>query len=490
MFEDENRSMPETVGQHTIERTLGTGGMGTVYAVRNSVGRVFALKVLHEEFAKQERFQSRFQNEARMMSELGEGHPNILEVDDFRQEDNGVLWMRMPLIEGIPANVSGKRWITLRDRMDDEGQLPMSVIYEVVDQLLDAVSYAHERGILHRDLKPANILFSENGILVGDFGLAKALKNDEFRQLFHLFLLDTNVSASSAPALEEMEGDLANFGHTLPEAKSSRSEARIGTLQYLAPELRSPDGDDHSVQSDVYAIGLIVYQMLTGEAEPGIGEMPSSYCDVSHEMDEWMSVAMARRAEKRFQSVNRMLKEWRDLPDFQKTNESDELSYSKGIEDIQSQTESENVSETIHADGKRAVQTQSKDDPSEKSFFNQETNTLSDNADSGSVEGTYEGEERKFGGIDFVWCPPGEFVMGSPAGEVGRNAGETQHKVTFTQGFWLAKNECSQSDWISVAGINPSFFKGEDLPVERVTWYGTQKWLKKMNEDVPLVEGW
>lgn len=539
MFEDKDRLMPDSIGQHTIERTIGTGGMGTVYAVRSAVGRIYALKVLHEEFAQQEQFRARFQNEARMMSELGAGHPHILEVDDFRQEDNGVTWMRMPLVEGIPATEPGKRWVTLRDRMEDEKQLALPVIREVVDQLLDAVSYAHERGILHRDLKPANLLLNEDGVLIADFGLAKAMQQEDFREKLQQSLLETQFSSSPG----EFEGDLGDIESTLPDVKSSRTAAIIGTLQYMAPELRPPAFEEHTVQSDLYAIGLIVYQMLTGESEPGIGDMPSDDReDLSGEMDRWVGQAMAKKASKRFKNASAMQGAWRALPEFAGEGEEDTAEIPVSIEAPPLQIPEAQEPEQRISDrplDPPSLPKRSTSKPKQVMYGSvaigavavflavvfglfgrgdgeqeepkkvtpvEEKKEIRDVPDSiredqlppvspteksaDAMEGSKAGEIRTFGGIEFVWCPPGKFLMGSPESEEGRLDEETQHSVTLTRGFWLAKTECTQAQWQTAMGNNPSKFQGGDLPVEQVSWDEAQEWLKKMNEQHSLPEGW
>ncbi|MDF1814904.1 MAG: CHAT domain-containing protein [Verrucomicrobiales bacterium] len=96
------------------------------------------------------------------------------------------------------------------------------------------------------------------------------------------------------------------------------------------------------------------------------------------------------------------------------------------------------------------------------------------------------GEEREFAGIIFCWCPAGTFQMGSPVGEARREIDETLHDVTLTRGFWLAKYECTQAQWKAVMGRNPSHFKGDDLPVELVSWDSAQQYIAKLNgEDGP-----
>ncbi|MCC6697178.1 MAG: formylglycine-generating enzyme family protein [Candidatus Hydrogenedentes bacterium] len=92
------------------------------------------------------------------------------------------------------------------------------------------------------------------------------------------------------------------------------------------------------------------------------------------------------------------------------------------------------------------------------------------------------GTERTFAGMTFVWIPPGTFMMGSPAGEEGRNEDEQQHQVTLTQGFWLGKYEVNQAQWQGVMGKNPSNFKGSTLPVETVGWNDCHVFIRKLNQ--------
>ena len=91
------------------------------------------------------------------------------------------------------------------------------------------------------------------------------------------------------------------------------------------------------------------------------------------------------------------------------------------------------------------------------------------------------GEVRTFSGIAFVWCPPGSFVMGSPQSEENRDDDETQHRVTLSKGFWMGKTEVTQAQWRAVMGDNPSYFKGDDRPVEQVSWEDCQSFVRKLN---------
>ncbi len=90
--------------------------------------------------------------------------------------------------------------------------------------------------------------------------------------------------------------------------------------------------------------------------------------------------------------------------------------------------------------------------------------------------------------MEMVWCPPGSFTMGSPSGEEGRFDNETQHRVTLTKGFWLGKYEVTQAQWKSVMGNNPSWFKGDNRPVECVSWEDCQEFIRKLNAMPEIVK--
>ena len=109
-----------------------------------------------------------------------------------------------------------------------------------------------------------------------------------------------------------------------------------------------------------------------------------------------------------------------------------------------------------------------------------------------TMKGDRAGEVREFGGIEMVWCPPGEFMMGSPENEEGRSlaGNEGQHRVSLTRGFWIAKTECTQDQWEKVTGQNTSRTKGANLPVEGLSWVDANGFLEKMNEREPLSSGW
>ena len=149
-------------GQYKVIRLLGRGGMGEVYEVENAIlGKRFALKLVNREIMQRPEALERFKREAMVMS--GFDHPNIVKVDDFG-EIEGHAVLRMELIKGGAFNQSeGGEFSSLAELLTGE-PLPESLVIDLLKQILEGLSYAHEQGVVHRDLKPSNILLqsSEN----------------------------------------------------------------------------------------------------------------------------------------------------------------------------------------------------------------------------------------------------------------------------------------------------------------------------------------
>ena len=202
---------------YTIERELGGGGMSRVFVAReNALGRAVVVKVLPPELSGVMSAE-RFRREIQLAASLH--HPHIVPVLTAG-EANGLLYYTMPLVEGE----------SLRSKLSREGELPIPEATRLMQQVADALSYAHEHGVIHRDLKPENILLSGRHAHVVDFGVAKAL---------------------SASAVVGTESGLTSVGIAL------------GTPAYMAPEQAAADPQsDHRV--DIYALGVVAYEALTG----------------------------------------------------------------------------------------------------------------------------------------------------------------------------------------------------------------------------------
>jgi serine/threonine protein kinase len=218
--------------KYFLEERLGEGGMGTVYRARHLLmDRPVAVKVLHPRFVDNEAARSRFQLEARAAVMLH--HANAVSVTDFGQTPDGNVYLVMELLEGR----------TLRDTIAKEAPLETARATSIMLQTSAAVAAAHNAGIIHRDLKPSNILVTQSAnapaiVKVLDFGIAK-LAADQF-------------DSEDATAV------------TLPGTP-------IGTPRYMAPE--QYEGRELTAAADVYSLGVILYEMLTGMA-PFTGVTP------------------------------------------------------------------------------------------------------------------------------------------------------------------------------------------------------------------------
>jgi len=200
------------VDRYRIERELGAGGMATVYLAHDlKHSRQVAVKVLRPELTAA-LGHDRFLREITTTANLR--HPNILPLFDSGEVDGHVFYV-MPFIEGE----------SLRDRLTREGALPIPDVLRIADEVADALSYAHGRGVIHRDIKPENILLENDHAIVADFGIAHAASN---------------------------AGD----------NKLTMAGLVVGTPHYMSPEQGS--GDTVDARSDLYALGCVVYEMVTG----------------------------------------------------------------------------------------------------------------------------------------------------------------------------------------------------------------------------------
>jgi serine/threonine protein kinase len=207
-------------GRYRVERLLGEGATSRVYAAQDlRLGRTVAIKILRDEFAGDVAFAERFVHEARTAASLS--HPNIINIFDVGHEGS-LAFIVMELVEGQP----------LRAYIETDAPFKLKDVVTILDQLCDALDYAHGRGVVHRDLKPENVLLTGQGrVKIGDFGIARSL------------------SAATLTAAGTV----------------------MGSARYISPE--QAQGRPATAASDIYAAGVLAYEMLTGLA-PFIGENP------------------------------------------------------------------------------------------------------------------------------------------------------------------------------------------------------------------------
>ena len=242
--------------QLDIIELLGQGGMGAVYKARQKqLDRLVALKILPPEVGRTEAFAERFTREARSLAKLS--HPGIVPVYEFGHTEDGLYYFIMEFIDGTDLR-----------RVIQSGALSSEEALAIVPQICDALQFAHEEGIVHRDVKPENILLDKKGrVKIADFGLAKLL-------------------------------DRPSTVYTLTQAGQ-----RMGTPHYMAPEqIEHPSRVDH--RADIYSLGVVFYEMLTGELPLGMFAPPSQKVQVDVRLDQVVLHSLEKEPERRYQHAS------------------------------------------------------------------------------------------------------------------------------------------------------------------------------------------
>src|SRR5881396_3512620 len=254
-------------GRYQVVRKLGAGGMANVYLAEDQeLGRRVAIKILNDRHANDEQFVERFRREAKNAAALS--HPNIVSIYD-RGEAEGTYYIAMEFLEGR----------SLKELIVQRGPAPVTVSVEYARQILSALRFAHRHGIVHRDIKPHNVLVdSEGRVKVTDFGIARA-----------------------------------------GTSQMTEAGSIVGTAQYLSPE--QARGSPVDQRSDVYSVGIVLYEMLTGKV-PFTGETPLEIAmkhlsevpvppselrdDVPDDLDLVVLRALAKDPEDRYQTAEEM----------------------------------------------------------------------------------------------------------------------------------------------------------------------------------------
>ena len=250
---------PAEIARHfpqlEILECLGRGGMGVVYKARQPrLDRLVALKILAPEKEQDPKFAERFTREAKALARLN--HPNIVTVYDFG-EANGFYYLMMEYVDGA----------SLRQLLRAGKTTPEAAL-TIVPPICEALQYAHQQGIVHRDIKPENILLDKQGrVKIADFGIAKLLGPDR----------------RSEPLTADQQV--------------------MGTPHYMAPEqVEKPATVDH--RADIYSLGVVFYEMLTGELPLGKFQAPSKRVQVDVRLDEVVLHALEKEPDRRYQHAS------------------------------------------------------------------------------------------------------------------------------------------------------------------------------------------
>lgn len=240
--------------QLEILELLGRGGMGAVYKARQrGLDRIVALKILPPEVGRDPAFAERFEREARALAKLN--HPHVVTIHDIGRTADGLYYFTMEYVDGV----------NLRHAIKTASLAPQDAL-AIVSQICDALQYAHDAGVVHRDIKPENILLDRRGqVKIADFGLAKLLGRDTDASLTHTHQI-------------------------------------MGTLRYMAPEQMEGHLVDH--RADIYSLGVLFYELLTGELPLGRFAPPSKKVRIDVRLDEVVLRALEKEPDLRYQQVS------------------------------------------------------------------------------------------------------------------------------------------------------------------------------------------
>jgi tRNA A-37 threonylcarbamoyl transferase component Bud32 len=239
-----------------ILKLVGRGGMGAVYKARQpDLDRFVAVKILPREIQGDPGFGDRFLREARTLAKLN--HPNIVAVYDFGQIDE-LFYFVMEFVDGV----------TLRDTIAAGSVAPEEAL-RIIPSLCDALQFAHEEGIVHRDIKPENILLDKRGrVKIADFGLAKLLN-----------------------------------GESDDEQNLTGTHQVMGTVKYMAPEQMTTSRNvDH--RADIYSLGVVFYELLTGDLPVGWFAPPSKKVAIDVRLDEVVLRTLEAEPSRRYQHAS------------------------------------------------------------------------------------------------------------------------------------------------------------------------------------------
>ncbi len=291
-------------GRYEITELIGIGGMADVYKATDIIdNKTVAVKILKREYAENEEFLRRFRNESRMVAQLS--HPNIVRVYDVGFSDK-LQFMVMEYIDGI----------TLKEYIENEKILTWKDSVHFIIQVLRALQHAHDKGIVHRDIKPQNImLFTDGTIKVMDFGIAKSAKEQAY----------------------------------------TATDQAIGTVYYISPEQARGGAVDE--KSDIYSVGVMLYEMLTGQ-KPFDADKPVSIAvmhmnntpkrprainpDIPAGLEEIILRAMEKDPENRYQTAADMIK---DIESF-KSNPAMTFGYYEEVKEPVKTSKSSDASKT------------------------------------------------------------------------------------------------------------------------------------------------
>ncbi len=446
---------PTRLGEWQLIEQLGAGGWGVVYQGRHlESGIERAVKVLRPALAVESDNVSAFHSEARVMARFS-SLPHVVPVEELGSGD-GFHWMVMGLVEGMDVG-GGRRvhsvaqWMALVEQESGTARLSEQAVKAIGIGVLTALEAAHGEGLVHRDVKPSNILLGGDGrALLSDFGLVK--------------LIESELSQVMA-------------GTRAIDRRSQTGASIKGTISYMSPE--QEEGRHVDARSDLYSLGVVLYQLLTGQLPKGRFEFPGELdLGVDPGWDDFFKRALRPRPERRWQDAGEMGRALESL--------SPAAAPPVAVERLE---------EPVQAVSEPAQDTEDSETTGRGKWpwvvaallltlvIGVAVAVFSDKSE---VERT-EGADAETDGVTFtngvgmkmIWLPAGSFRMGDLTGK-----GQPDEKPVRTvqlSGYHLGATEVTQGQWRALMGSNPSNFEGSDrLPVETVSWEDAMEFCRKL----------
>jgi serine/threonine protein kinase len=417
--------MSEKIQSYEIIEQIGMGGMGVVYRARQIFrNEIVAIKTLSPQFAQDPSLRVRFYNEALILNKLD--HKNIVRVTDFIELPKE-LHLVTEFIEGRTLDkIIGK----------EVGPIPYSKALQLFKQIVEGISYAHKKGVIHRDIKPSNIIVTPNGeVKITDFGIAK------------------------------IQGDV---GFT-------KTGTKMGTIYYMSPEqIRGEHVDE---RSDIYSLGITLFEMLAGRKPFEIATETSDFNLMNKIVTEQLPDP---------RTYYPSIPEW--LVDVViKAITKEKTNRIKSCDEFLSLLENEPYSKPEISPNIVITDTPKKEYvPKVKKSATITTPNKTDNFKLKIILGSLSEEvtllqktsiTRPRTDKSIVFVEEGTLKMGS---NDSRDIEKPTRRVLIN-GFYIGKYEVTQKEWVKIMGSNPSYYKGDNLPVENVSWKDVQEYIRKLN---------
>ncbi|WP_432736065.1 SUMF1/EgtB/PvdO family nonheme iron enzyme [Maridesulfovibrio sp. FT414] len=404
--------------EYTVKRKLGAGGYGTVYLVENDKGIPFALKVLHKDVTL-------FEREAR--ETIGITDPRLVKVIDYGETVDGEPCI---LMEYVPENL---------ETALDWDNIPEEQAVELFREIMHGLQTLENHGLLHRDIKPENLFLAGNVVKIGDFGSARITSGE-------------SVSMSQNAAM---------------------------TIHYSSPERFDTS---YGFEVDRWAAAVIFCRMLGGYvpfgaqssdlqsimksiilAPPDLSTVPDRFkpfLEKAFEKNPADRHADVQEMRDHFEECSRMEFVFSDFSDEDEVYETAEETADEYVAESEDQVESDEA----------------------EYEYGLEVNWAEEPGDGEQIEDPVTGHYlwvwvESNSGIEFVWVCSGKFDMGD---EDGYEDEQPLHLVEL-DGFWISRYPITQRQWKALMGENPSYFPGDTNPVESVSWYDTQQFIRKLS---------